>query len=35
MSVDWTVPEAHGRMFFRQPHWEGAPKLKTKKESRA
>jgi len=34
-SVDWTVPETHGRMFFRQPHWEGAPKLRTKKESRA
>jgi C-terminal processing protease CtpA/Prc len=35
MSVDWTVPEHHGNMFFRQPHWEGAPKLRTKKESRA
>jgi C-terminal processing protease CtpA/Prc len=35
-SVDWTVPESHGRMFFRQPHWEEAPKLlKKKKESRA
>lgn len=35
MNIDWTVPERHGRMFFRQPHWEGAPKLRTKKESRA
>ncbi len=35
MSVDWTVPEAHGNMFFRQPHFEVAPELRKKKESRA
>jgi len=35
MSIDWTVPERHGPSFFRQPHWESAPKLKTTKESRA
>ncbi|MEE8061676.1 MAG: PDZ domain-containing protein, partial [Gemmatimonadales bacterium] len=35
MSIDWTVPESHGRMFFQQRHWEGTPRSKVKKESRA
>ena len=35
MSIDWTVPERHGRMFFQQRHYEGKPRLKVKKESRA
>ncbi len=35
MSINWTVPERHGRMFFQQRHWEGTPRLKVKKESRA
>ena len=35
MSIDWTVPESHGRMFFQQRHWEVAPKSRLKKESRA
>lgn len=34
MSIDWTVPERHGSMFFQQRHWEGTPRLKVKKESR-
>lgn len=35
MSIDWTVPERHGGMFFQQRHWEGKPRMKVKKESRA
>ena len=35
MSIDWTVPEHHGGLFFKQRHWEETPKLKSKKESRA
>jgi C-terminal processing protease CtpA/Prc len=34
-SVDWTVPEDHGKSFFRQPLWDVAPELMLKKESRA